>query len=279
MALDQLVSDRRSDGLKNESASAIRTEAALQARAAELLHAFETADAAGRLVGLVAAAPGRIVFTSSFGLEDQVLTHLIASAKLPIEIVTLDTGRLFPEVYALWEETEARYGVVIRPFYPRHDAIELYVRQIGINGFYHSRDARKSCCDIRKVEPLARALAGADIWVTGLRADQSAARGGVRLAEADAERGLIKFNPLLDWSRERALAFARTEGIPLNPLHDKGFVSIGCQPCTRAIAPGEPERAGRWWWEDDAAKECGLHVGADGKLVSAKIAAAAETRS
>lgn len=279
MTLGKLVSDRRPNGPRGEPKSASSTEAVLRERAAELLGAFDAADASERLAGLVASAPGRIVFTSSFGLEDQVLTHLIASAKLPVEIVTLDTGRLFPEVYALWEETERRYGVVIRPFYPRHDAIELYVRQNGINGFYASRDARRSCCDIRKVEPLGRALAGADIWITGLRADQSVARGGVHLAEADAERGLIKFNPLLDWSRERTLAFARTEGVPLNPLHEKGFVSIGCQPCTRAIAPGEPERAGRWWWEDDAAKECGLHVGADGKLMRAKPAETAEANA
>ncbi|TCR66215.1 phosphoadenylyl-sulfate reductase [Bosea sp. BK604] len=279
MSLDKLVSDRRLTGLRGEPGGVVPHESALQARAADLVRAFGAADAPGRLAGLVASAPGRIVFTSSFGLEDQVLTHLIASVKLPVEIVTLDTGRLFPEVYALWEETERRYGVVIRPFYPRHEAIELYVRQNGINGFYHARDARKSCCDIRKVEPLGRALAGADLWITGLRADQSAARGGVQLAEADAERGLIKFNPLLDWSREQALAFARSEAVPLNPLHEKGFVSIGCQPCTRAIAPGEPERAGRWWWEDDAAKECGLHVGADGKLTRAKAPEAAEARS
>lgn len=255
------------------------TEAAgLPERAAELVRAFGKSDARDRLIGLSQAIPGRIVFTTSFGLEDQVLTHLIAGAGLPVEIATLDTGRLFPGVYSLWEQTERRYGVAIRPFYPRHDAIELYVRQNGINGFYASRDARKSCCDIRKVEPLGRALAGADVWITGLRADQSAARGGVALAEADAERRLIKFNPLLDWSREAALSFSKAEGIPLNPLHEKGFISIGCQPCTRAIAPGEPERAGRWWWEDDAAKECGLHVGPDGKLIRAGTAAPVEAR-
>jgi len=225
-------------------------------------------DVAGRLKALATAAPGRIVFTTSFGLEDQVLTHLIVAAGLPVEFVTLDTGRLFPEVYALWAETEARYGIVIRPFYPRNDALELFVRQNGINGFYGSRDARKGCCDIRKVEPLGRALAGAGIWITGLRADQSAARGGAVFAEFDAARGLVKVNPLLDWSRDEALAFAQAHAVPLNPLHGRGFVSIGCQPCTRAIAPGEPERAGRWWWEDDAAKECGLHVGPDGELQS-----------
>lgn len=240
-------------------------EALLAQRAAALDASFGKADVPARLAGIVAEANGRVVFTTSFGLEDQVLTHFIAAAKLPVTFATLDTGRLFPEVNALWQETEERYGILIRPYYPRHDTLELHVRQNGINGFYASRDARKSCCDIRKVEPLGRALAGASIWLTGLRADQSAARGGVKLAEADAARGLVKASPLIDWTRERALAFAQKNAVPINPLHAQGFVSIGCQPCTRAISPGEPERAGRWWWEDDAARECGLHVGQDGK--------------
>jgi phosphoadenosine phosphosulfate reductase len=235
---------------------------------------FGATDVSGRLAALREAAHGRIVFTTSFGLEDQVLTHLIVESGLPVAFVTLDTGRLFPEVYSLWAETEARYGIIIAPFYPRNDALELFVRQNGVNGFYGSRDARKGCCDIRKVEPLGRALAGADVWITGLRADQSQARGGAAFAEADAGRGLVKVNPLLDWSRDAALAFARANAVPLNPLHGRGFVSIGCQPCTRAIQPGEPERAGRWWWEDDAAKECGLHVGADGRLGRAALAEA-----
>lgn len=242
--------------------------------AGALNHAFRGTDVAGRLAALRDAVPGRIVFTTSFGLEDQVLTHLIVAAALPVDFVTLDTGRLFPEVYALWAQTEARYGVVIAPFYPRNDALEPFVRQNGVNGFYGSRDVRKGCCAIRKVEPLGRALGGADIWITGLRADQSAARGGAAFAEPDAARRLVKVNPLLDWSREQALAFARAHDVPLNPLHERGFVSIGCQPCTRAVAPGEPERAGRWWWEDDAAKECGLHVGADGRLGRASAAEA-----
>lgn len=246
--------------------ASIRPAKAPRPDAATLQQAFAGTDVAGRFAALRAAAPGRIVFTTSFGLEDQVLTHMLVAAGLPVEFVTLDTGRLFAEVYALWAETEARYGIVIRPFYPRNDALELLVRQNGINGFYGSRDARNGCCDIRKVEPLGRALAGTDIWITGLRADQSAARGGTAFAEVDAVRGLLKVNPLLDWSRDEALAFATANAVPLNPLHGRGFVSIGCQPCTRAIAPGEPERAGRWWWEDDAAKECGLHVGADGRL-------------
>ena len=249
-------------------------EALLERRAAALDAAFGKADVPARLAGIVAQAAGPVVFTTSFGLEDQVLTHVIGTAKLPVTFATLDTGRLFPEVYALWQETEERYGIVIRPYYPRHDAVELHVRQNGINGFYASRDARKSCCDIRKVEPLGRALAGAAIWLTGLRADQSAARGGVELAEADVARGLVKASPLIDWTRERALAFAEANGVPINPLHAHGFVSIGCQPCTRAIRPGEPERAGRWWWEDDAAKECGLHVGPDGQLSRVKSAPA-----
>lgn len=242
-------------------------------RAEALAGAFAATDAAERLVGLVRQVEGRRVFTTSFGLEDQVVTHLIATQSLPIEIVTLDTGRLFAEVHALWAETEARYGIAIVPFYPRHDAVEAFVRGHGVNGFYASVAARKACCNVRKVEPLDRALAGAAAWITGLRADQSAARGGVKLAEADRERGLVKFNPLLDWSRDQALAFAREHDVPLNPLHEKGFLSIGCQPCTRAVRPGEPERAGRWWWEEEAAKECGLHVGPDGRLVRSKPAA------
>lgn len=254
----------------DETATNPQRAAALTQRAAALDAAFGGADVRERLAGIVAQAEGPIVFTTSFGLEDQVLTHLIATARLPVSFVTLDTGRLFPEVYALWQETEERYRLLIRPYYPRHEAAELYVRQNGINGFYASRDARKSCCDIRKVEPLGRALAGADLWLTGLRADQSTARGDVRLAEADVRRGLLKASPLLDWTRERTLAFAEQNGVPINPLHAQGFVSIGCQPCTRAIRPGEPERAGRWWWEDDAAKECGLHLGPDGKLERSK---------
>lgn len=245
---------------------------ALRAKVEALVAAFGTADAAARLAGLCAKIDGRLVFTTSFGLEDQVVTHLIATQGLPIEIVTLDTGRLFAEVHALWAKTEARYGLAIKPFYPRHDEVEGFVSEHGINGFYASIAARKACCGVRKVEPLARALEGAAAWITGLRADQSAARGGVSLAEADAGRGLVKFNPLLDWSREQALAFARANETPLNPLHERGFLSVGCQPCTRAVRPGEPERAGRWWWEEEAAKECGLHVGPDGRLVRAKPA-------
>lgn len=229
-----------------------------------------------RLESLVAAAPGRpgskIVFTTSFGLEDQVLTHLIATARLPIEIVTLDTGRLFAETHTLWAETEEKYGRRIRAFHPDADTTSAMVADIGINGFYWSKDARLGCCHVRKVEPLARALAGAGAWVTGLRNDQSDGRGLVDLAGWDEARGLLKVAPLFDWTRARALAFCEDEGVPVNPLHAAGFLSIGCQPCTRAVAPGEPERAGRWWWESDDARECGLHVAADGKLTRSAAA-------
>ena len=224
-------------------------------------------DPLERLESLVALAPGRIVFTTSFGLEDQALTHIIATtANLGVEIVTLDTGRLFPETYALWAETEAKYGRRIKAFYPNAEATSAMVADTGINGFYWSKEARLSCCGVRKVEPLNRALTGAGAWVTGLRADQSDGRGLVELATHDTARGLLKVAPLFDWTRDRTLAFCRDAGVPINPLHTQGFLSIGCQPCTRAVAPGEPERAGRWWWEQDEAKECGLHV-VNGKLV------------
>ncbi|WP_248308612.1 phosphoadenylyl-sulfate reductase [Bosea sp. 124] len=224
-----------------------------------------------------ARCAGTIVFTTSFGLEDQVLTHWIASAGLAREIVfaTLDTGRLFPEVHDLWALTEDRYGISIRGYAPEAADIERLVLQQGINGFRISPETRRRCCAVRKLVPLERALRGAAGWITGLRADQSQARADTSFLQQDTERGLLKISPLYDWSREQALDFARRLEVPLNPLHARGFVSIGCAPCTRAIAPGEPERAGRWWWEQDAAKECGLHVGSDGRLVRAAASAAA----
>jgi phosphoadenosine phosphosulfate reductase len=203
---------------------------------------------------------GRVVFTTSFGLEDQVLTHLIADAGVEAEIATLDTGRLFPETYALWAQTERRYGRRIRALFPRQDDVEALVRRQGINGFYASRAARTACCGVRKVEPLERALAGARAWIAGLRAEQSAHRRDMALVAADTERGLIKLNPLFDWSREQLLDFVDAHDVPINARHAQGFASIGCAPCTRALRPGEPERAGRWWWEDENKRECGLHL-------------------
>jgi phosphoadenosine phosphosulfate reductase len=231
------------------------------------------ATPAERLASLRAAVPGRIVFTTSFGIEDQAIAYLIFTGRLAIEVATLDTGRLFPETYALWAETEARYGLRIRSFHPEARALAGFVADAGINGFYHSKAARSDCCFVRKVEPLNRALAGAGAWVTGLRAGQSEEREGVALAGWDEARHLVKVNPLFDWSREQVAAFCAAESVPVNELHARGFLSIGCQPCTRAVKPGEPERAGRWWWETDGPGECGLHLGADGKLVRTRVAA------
>ena len=238
----------------------------------ELAGAFAAGDPVSRLQALRAALSGRIVFTTSLGLEDQVITHLIAGAKLDIEIVTLDTGRMFPESYTLWRDTEAKYGVAIRPYYPRGATLERLVSEQGIDGFYNSLEARHACCEVRKVEPLTRALNGASAWVTGLRADASANRAGMEAVSYDGARDLIKFSPLFDWTRERIAAFAAEHDVPVSPLHARGFLSIGCAPCTRAIQPGEPERAGRWWWEQADAKECGLHVDADGRMIRARSA-------
>jgi len=225
-----------------------------------------------RLRHLCETVPGRRVFTTSFGIEDQLIAHHIFTDRLPIEVATLDTGRLFPSTYALWQETEERYGARIRAYYPDSEAVAAMVADAGINGFYFSKAARIACCGVRKVEPLGRALAGASAWVTGLRSDQSGARASVPLSSWDSERRLVKLAPLFDRTREQVAAECAALAVPVNTLHAEGFLSIGCQPCTRAVAPGEPERAGRWWWETDAAKECGLHLGADGRLARSKAA-------
>ena len=219
-----------------------------------------------RLQALRTALPGPITFTTSFGVEDQAITHLIATAGLDIAFATLDTGRLFPQTYDVWAQTEARYGIKVLAFLPQTSAVEALLAAQGVNGFYNSVEARKACCEVRKLEPLGRALAGAQGWVTGLRADQSDHRQGLAFVSFDEARGLIKLNPIFDWTRADAVAFTTANNVPVNALHAQGFLSIGCAPCTRAIADGEPERAGRWWWEDEAKKECGLHVGPDGRL-------------
>jgi phosphoadenosine phosphosulfate reductase len=212
-------------------------------------------------IGLAAAAVrGRAVFTTSFGLEDQALVHAIATSAAPIAVATLDTGRLFPETYDLWAATEERYGLRIEAFAPRADSLESLVNAQGINGFRASIEARKSCCGVRKVEPLSRALAGAAIWITGLRAGQSQHRAATPFAEEDLLHGVLKINPLADFSRADVERYVADHRVPYNPLHDRGYPSIGCAPCTRAVRVGEPERAGRWWWEEEAKKECGLHL-------------------
>ena len=226
---------------------------------ARLASAFARRDLAARLALLRAAVDGRIVFTTSFGIEDQAIAHAIFTQGLPIDVVTLDTGRLFPQTYDVWAETERRYGVAIRAFYPDHRELEALVAQQGIDGFRHSVPARKDCCGVRKVEPLRRALAGAAVWITGLRADQSDTRAQTPFVTHDPVHRLLKVSPLADWSRDKVVDYVAAHDIPHNVLHAQGFLSIGCAPCTRAVLPGEPERAGRWWWEQDAKKECGLH--------------------
>ena len=212
------------------------------------------------LVVLAQQSESKIVFSTSFGIEDQVITHAIATQQLKnIEIFTLDTGRLFSETYSVWSRTNENYGIKIKPYYPENQNLENFIGENGINAFYRSVELRKQCCFIRKVEPLQRALAGATIWITGLRAEQSANRNNLALVEWDEGYQVFKFNPLLHWTAEEVKNYVKKNNIPYNILHDKGFVSIGCQPCTRAIREGEDFRAGRWWWEDNSKKECGLH--------------------
>ncbi len=208
----------------------------------------------------ISAMAGRKVFTTSLGIEDQVLTAAIARSAAAIDIVTLETGRLFPETLTLINETETRLGIPIDRYRPEAADVEAYVVNYGRNGFYDSVEARHACCDVRKLRPLSRALEGAAVWVTGVRRGQSQARADTPLVEWDAQRRLLKVNPLADVDLPEIRAYAQDHDVPLNPLHERGFPSIGCEPCTRAIKPGEPERAGRWWWEQDQKRECGLHV-------------------
>jgi phosphoadenosine phosphosulfate reductase len=212
-----------------------------------------------------AAALPPAAFSTSFGAEDMVVLDLIRRHALPIGIFTLDTGRLPEETYALMQAVEARYGRCFATLFPDAQRVQNLVAQNGVNGFYESVENRKACCAVRKLEPLARALAGKRAWVTGLRAQQSEARAGVGLRENDAERGLEKFNPLADWTEADVWAYVRSNHVPYNALHDRFYPSIGCAPCTRPISPGESARAGRWWWESAGNQECGLHV-KDGKV-------------
>lgn len=204
--------------------------------------------------------PGKVVFSTSFGIEDQCITHLIAANNLPIKIFTLDTGRLFPETYAVWSQTIEKYRLAVEAWYPDAEALADFVGKEGPNAFYRSPELRKSCCYIRKVAPLQKALLGQSVWITGLRGEHSSGRQELTPVEWDAQNHILKYHPLLHWSGEEVRAMVEEQNIPYNPLHDRGFVSIGCAPCTRAIQPGEDFRAGRWWWEQNSKKECGLHV-------------------
>jgi phosphoadenosine phosphosulfate reductase len=203
---------------------------------------------------------GKIAFASSLGAEDQVLNHLIAGIDPDTRIFTLDTGRLFQETYDLIDRTNSRYRIRMEVYFPDAQQVEKMVHEKGLNLFYESVENRKLCCHIRKVEPLNRALKGVDIWITGLRREQSLNRKEMALVEKDDSRmGLLKLNPLIDWTHEMVWDYIKEHNIPYNSLHDKGFPSIGCLPCTRAVEPGEDFRTGRWWWEMDGKKECGLH--------------------
>lgn len=212
------------------------------------------------------------VFASSLAAEDMVLTDLILKAKLPIKIFSLETGRLHPETLAMLDRVKERYGYEIALYKPQPEAVEAYVAQNGLNAFYDSVEMRRECCRIRKVEPLGRALAGNKAWVTGQRRAQSATRTSLMVEEDDPGHFMTKFNPLADWSEQDVWDYIRANDVPYNALHDQGYPSIGCAPCTRAIEPGEDVRAGRWWWENPDSKECGLHM-VDGKLIRIKSAA------
>ncbi len=201
----------------------------------------------------------KIALSTSLGLEDQVITQMITSLSPKTEIFTLDTARLFPETYDLIDLTAKKYKTKIKVYFPDSEDIENMVAEKGMNLFFDSIENRKLCCGLRKLKPLAKALNGLDAWITGLRRDQAVTRTDLKIVEWDENNGLIKINPLINWSEQDVWDYINKHNIPFNPLHKKGFASIGCQPCTRAIEPGEDIRAGRWWWENPETKECGLH--------------------
>jgi phosphoadenosine phosphosulfate reductase len=231
-------------------------------RAAEALNARLAGieNLSERIAEMRRSVEGRIVFSTSLGLDDQAILNAVAESDADIDIFTLDTGRLFPEVLETVELSEIRYGLRIRLVAPVAAEVEDLVARDGVFGFRQSVDNRKACCEVRKVRPLNRELKGAQGWITGIRREHSEERADVALAAWDEERALLKVNPIADWSTQELTAYIAENNVPVNPLHARGFVSIGCQPCTRAVQPGEQPRAGRWWWEHEEKKECGLHM-------------------
>ncbi|WP_118972419.1 phosphoadenylyl-sulfate reductase [Taibaiella koreensis] len=203
---------------------------------------------------------GAITFSTSFSNEDQVIIDHVGRISDRIKVFTLDTGRLFPETYQTWAETVAWYNITIEAYFPEASELEPYLHEQGPNSFYRSPEERKTCCHIRKVSPLKRALRGNKVWITGLRAEHSPERQNLEQLEWDEAHQLIKYHPLLHWTTASVNSYIRERRLPYNVLHDRGFASIGCAPCTRALRPGEPLRAGRWWWEEAGKKECGLHA-------------------
>ena len=220
---------------------------------------FEKSNPEEVLKFFLAAYGNRIALSSSMGAEDQVLTKMVCDIDPIVRIFTLDTGRLFPETYDLIDATNKFFNIKIQVFFPESKSVEQMVGKKGINLFYESIENRKECCHVRKLEPLKRAFDNLDVWICGLRKDQSITRFYSKIVEWDEANGLIKLNPLINWTEKQVWAYIRQNKVPYNALHDKGFPSIGCQPCTRAVNPGEDVRSGRWWWEAPEQKECGLH--------------------
>lgn len=220
---------------------------------------FETKSAQEVLAFMFHEFNGKVGFSTSLGLEDQVITHMLFTIAPSAYMFTLDTGRLFPETYDLLDITQKKYNITIEVFVPQAEKVQEMVNSKGINLFYDSVENRQLCCSIRKLEPLSRAFAGLDAWVCGLRKGQSPTRKDMKVFEWDTKNEILKVNPLIDWSEQDVWNYIKENNVPYNRLHDKGFPSIGCQPCTRAIMPGEDIRSGRWWWENPETKECGLH--------------------
>jgi len=231
----------------------------MKERVAELIRRHQDSSPEELLRGFIAGFRGKIAFSTSLGAEDQVITDMVAAIGLPLKIFTLDTGRLFQETYDLLDITQKKYGLGISIYFPDAARVEEMVRSKGINLFYESVENRRLCCHIRKIEPLKRALDGMEVWITGMRKEQSVTRADAGLIEWDATHNIIKVNPLINWSNEMVWKYIDEKKIPVNELHSKGYPSIGCLPCTRAVRPGEDVRSGRWWWELPEFKECGLH--------------------
>ena len=225
----------------------------------ELKNNLNGLPAESQMKNLVSIFPGKVIFTTSLGIEDQVITHKIFSENIDVKVITLDTGRLFPQTYDVLSSTIIRYQKKIHVYFPEYEAVEKMVTEKGPLSFYQSVENRKECCRIRKVAPLNRALEGMQVWISGIRADQSENRNHMDWLEYDVNKKLFKFYPLFSWTYDEVKAYVKENNIPYNSLHDKGYVSIGCEPCTKAVKPGDDFRSGRWWWENEGAKECGLH--------------------
>ena len=233
----------------------------------KILNELESLQWGDRLVKLQGFSDKNIAFSTSFSLEDQAITHIIAENNLPIRIFTIDTGRMFEETYKTFQKTIDKYSNLdIKLFYPKASLVEKLLTKQSINAFYDSVEKRHNCCNIRKVEPLSRALNNVDIWISGLRREHSQGRNNLAISDFDASRNIVKFYPLIDLSIENIKVYIKENNIPYNKLHDEGYPSIGCEPCTRAVKSGEDSRSGRWWWENENTQECGLHL-ENGKLV------------